>query len=313
MNILITGGAGFIGKTLVNKLIFEGISVTIIDIKNDKSLTAANRTSYIQGDVCEPSIMKEIFFNQKIDGIIHLAAVSRVVDAENNPDECWRTNVGGVKTLLKAIEQSTQKPWLIFGSSREVYGEPQSLPIKESDAKKPVNIYGQSKREGERLFTDFAKNQDLNCAIVRFSNVYGNRYDIFDRVIPRFIRAIATGNMLTIEGGEQLIDFTHIDDTVNSLLKLINYINNNDVIQTEFHFCPGIGWSLYDLISFIEQAIGKTASVKVNHKRNYDVVKFVGDTTKITTELGLEQFFPLKEGIQKSVTEYLYDIELSSK
>ena len=100
---------------------------------------------------------------------------------------------------------------------------------------------------------------------------------------------------------------------MNSLLKLIDYLGNNEAIQTEFHFCPGIGWSLYDLISFIEQAIGKTASVKVNQKRNYDVVKFVGDTTKIKTELGLEQFIPLKEGIQKSITEYLYDMEFNVK
>ncbi len=313
MNILITGGAGFIGKTLANKLIFDGISTTIIDIKNDNFLIATDKRIHIQGDVCEPSIMKRVFSNQIFDGIVHLAAVSRVIEAENNPDECWRTNVGGVKTLLKAIEQSTQKPWLIFGSSREVYGEAQSLPVKESDAKKAVNIYGESKIEGERLFTDFAHNQNLNCAIVRFSNVYGNRFDIFDRVIPRFIRAIATGNTLTIEGGEQLIDFTHIDDTVNSLLKLIDYLGNNEVIQTEFHFCPGFGWSLYDLISSIEQAIGKTASVKVNQKRNYDVVKFVGDTTKIKTELGLEQFLHLQEGIQKSISEYLYDMELSAK
>jgi len=312
MNILITGGAGFIGKTLANKLIFEDISTTIIDIKNDKSLIAENKISYIQGDVCDPSIMERVFSHQIFDGIVHLAAVSRVIDAENNPDECWRTNVGGVKTLLKAIEQFNQKPWLIFGSSREVYGEPQSLPVKESDVKKAVNIYGESKMEGERLFTDFAKNQDLSCAIVRFSNVYGNRYDIFDRVIPRFIRAIATDNMLTIEGGEQLIDFTHIDDTVTSLLKLMDYLGNHEEIQTEFHFCPGIGWSLYDLISYIEQATGKIASVKVNQKRNYDVVKFIGDTTKIKTELGLQQFLPLKEGIQKSITEYLY-VELNTK
>jgi nucleoside-diphosphate-sugar epimerase len=248
MNILITGGAGFIGRTLYQQLVKKGIHVTLLD-KKKSFLTRDTTTLYIQTDVYNQDMMLSLFKTQQFDGIVHLAAVSRVVEAEKNPSECEKTNIGGIYSLLNSIENASQKPWLIFGSSREVYGEQSMLPVKESAFKRAINIYGDTKIKGEKIFTDFAQKYDLNCAIVRFSNVYGNRYDIFDRVIPRFIRAIVTGAPLTIEGGDQLIDFTYIDDTINGLLKVIDYVAHGKNIIDDFHLCPGIGWTLYQLIN----------------------------------------------------------------
>jgi nucleoside-diphosphate-sugar epimerase len=308
MNILITGGAGFIGRTLYQQLVKKGIHVTLLD-KKKSFLTRDTTTLYIQTDVYNQDMMLSLFKTQQFDGIVHLAAVSRVVEAEKNPSECEKTNIGGIYSLLNSIENASQKPWLIFGSSREVYGEQSMLPVKESAFKRAINIYGDTKIKGEKIFTDFAQKYDLNCAIVRFSNVYGNRYDIFDRVIPRFIRAIVTGAPLTIEGGDQLIDFTYIDDTINGLLKVIDYVAHGKNIIDDFHLCPGIGWTLYQLINHIENVTGKKAKIKINPKRNYDVVKFVGDTTKIKNILGLKRFAALEEGISQSIDEYCYDLK----
>ncbi|KPA10830.1 NAD-dependent epimerase/dehydratase, partial [Candidatus Magnetomorum sp. HK-1] len=202
MKILITGGCGFIARTLFIELIKTGNQVSLLD-KKISPFDNTNTVHYIQTDVCDQNMMQYIFENYQFDGVIHLAAISRVVDAENNPQECERTNIGGIYSLLNAIEKSQQKPWLIFGSSREVYGEQLCLPIKENARLLPVNIYGETKVEGERLFSEFAKNYHLNCAIIRFSNVYVNRFDIFDRVIPKFIRTVVAGKTLTIEGGDQ--------------------------------------------------------------------------------------------------------------
>ncbi|MFW8602379.1 NAD-dependent epimerase/dehydratase family protein [Desulfobacterota bacterium M19] len=311
MSILIIGGAGFIGRTLQERLCESGKKIILLDKKKPFSVYS-EPVIYINADVCDQENMLSVFEKHQIDGVIHLAAVSRVVEAENNPQECKRTNIGGIHSLLNSIEPSEQKPWLIFGSSREVYGEAVTLPVKESAPKKEVNIYGKTKIEGESLFLKFSKHHRLNCAIIRFSNVYGNRYDIFDRVIPRFIRAIVTKKTLTIEGGDQLIDFTHIDDTVEGVLRVIDYLNSKDNIQESFHICPGVGWSLYQLIGFIEKATGMNAKIKINSKRDYDVVKFVGDTSKINKLLGLQDFISLEEGINKCINEYCHDFKIET-
>jgi nucleoside-diphosphate-sugar epimerase len=311
MNILITGGAGFIGRTLQEKLYKSGNRIVLLDKRKSFSKDS-ELVTYIQADVCDREKMQSVFAMHQFDGIIHLAAVSRVVEAQNNPQECKRTNLGGISSLLNAIEKTEQKPWLVFGSSREVYGEATDLPVKENAQKTAVNIYGETKIKGESLFLEFSQKYNLNCAIIRFSNVYGNRYDIFDRVIPRFIRAIVKEETLIIEGGDQLVDFTHIDDSVEGVLRIIDYLNQQDNVREEFHLCPGIGWTLYQLIDFIEQATGINAKIKTNLKRDYDVVKFIGDTNKTTKLLGLNNFISLEEGIYKSINEYCYDLQIES-
>lgn len=311
MNILITGGAGFIGRTLQEKLYKLGHKITLLDKKKPFSVDSGLVT-HIQANVCDQEKMQSIFLANQFDGVIHLAAVSRVVEAQNNPQECERTNLGGIDSLLNGIKDTGQKPWLIFGSSREVYGEANELPVKENAQKTAVNIYGETKIKGESLFLEFSKRYNLNCAVIRFSNVYGNRYDIFDRVIPRFIRGIVTGEILTIEGGDQLIDFTHINDSVEGITRTIDYLSQQENIQEDFHLCPGIGWSLYQLIEFIEQATGKSANLKINPKRNYDVARFVGDTSKINKLLGLQDFVSLEEGIYKCINEYCHDLQMET-
>lgn len=308
--ILITGGIGFIGTTLTKELEKLNYNIMLFDIrdnnKNNKFYLKFKNISFTQGDTNNIELLTNIFNENIFDGIIHLGAVSRVVIAQTNPDECIRTNINGTKSLLKALKNSSNnnKPWLIFGSSREVYGEPQELPVKESFEKKFVNIYGDSKIQGENLFTSFSKENNNNCLVLRFANVYGNQYDLFDRVIPKFIKAIASNKELTIEGGDQVIDFTHIDDTVDTIIKSISYLDNNNIID-DFHILPGIGWSLHQAIECIENILDKKAIIKINEKRNYDVEKFIGDPTKIKTILQSRDFLSLEDGLKLSIPKYL--------
>lgn len=302
---------GFIGITLAKELEKLNYNIILFDIrdnnKNNKPYLEFKNISFIQGDTNNTELLANIFNENSFDGIIHLGAVSRVVVAQNNPDECIRTNIDGTKSLLQALDVSSNinKPWLIFGSSREVYGEPKELPVKEFFEKKFVNIYGDSKIQGENLFTSFAKENGNNCLILRFANVYGNEYDLFDRVIPRFIKAISSNEELTIEGGGQVIDFTHIDDTVDTIIKAIKYCEKNENIIDDFHILPGIGWSLHQAIEYIEKILDKKAIIKINEKRNYDVEKFIGDSTKIKTILKSRKFLSLKDGLKIAIPKYL--------
>ncbi len=305
---------GFIGVSLAIKLSRLKYNIILYDLrdnnKKNKIYLDYPNISFIKGDINNNELLVETFNGNIFDGVIHLAAVSRVVVAQNNPTECVRTNIEGTKSLLESIKQSNlkTKPWIMFGSSREVYGEPKEMPVKESFEKKFVNIYGDSKIQGEELFTSFAKENNYSCLILRFSNVYGNEYDLFGRVIPLFIKAIYNNETLIIEGGNQIIDFTHIDDTVDTILKAINYLEDNGAID-DFHILPGVGWSLYQAIEYIETFLNKKAILQVNDKRNYDVEKFIGDTTKIKNILKSRDFLSLKDGLRRAVPKYLQAIK----
>jgi nucleoside-diphosphate-sugar epimerase len=307
--ILITGGIGFIGSTLSIELSKKGVKTLLVDIEDNNKGTKIYENdpniTFVKSDVNDREKLKTIFAKYDFDGIIHLGAVSRVVVAEKNPDECVRTNIDGTKILTEEIRESKIKPWLIFGSSREVYGEPETIPVKEDFPKSFVNIYGKSKIYGEKLFEELGKELNTNTIILRFSNVYGNEFDILDRVLPKFINQIANEKELFIEGGEQIIDFTHIDDTVHGILKAIEYIQVDKNVSEDFHILPGIGWTLYQAIEYIEKHLGKKAKAVVNPKRNYDVEKFIGDRTKIENILGVRDFLNLEDGLKLAIPKYL--------
>ena len=296
--ILITGGAGFIGRSLYFNLNQLGAEICILDVK-DPNFTIPENTIYFQQDINNKTKLQNIFKAHEFSGVVHLAAISRVVDGQDNPEKCREVNVKGTLTLLNAIKESKQRPWLIFGSSREVYGEPSIFPVREKHPTKPVNVYGLSKLIGEQLFVELCVQNDLRLANVRFSNVYGNEWDINDRVIPKFSLNILNDQPIVIEGGEQLIDFTHIDDTVQALVQIINLLNNEKLSREVIHLSPGQGWSLQQLVEIIEYELGKKATVKTEEKRNYDVERFVGDPSTRKRLLGIERFIPLEEGIKK--------------
>ena len=311
-NILITGGLGFIGFNLAKQLAPK-YKIYLLDInERQKDYKNVENIHFIQTDINNFDFIKSLLDSVEFSGIIHLAAISRVVVAQNNPKECVRTNIEGTTALLKALELSkTQKnkPWLIFGSSREVYGEPKKMPVKEDFEKKSINIYGESKIKGEKLFTEFAKNYYNNCLILRFSNVYGNNYDLIDRVVPKFITSIYLNKEITIEGGNQIIDFTYIDDVIKTIEKAILYLENNNKVLDDIHILPGIGWNLFQLIENIEKIMNKKAKIKINPKRNYDVEKFIGDPSKVKSLLNIDKFLTLEEGLKLAVKNYTKDLK----
>jgi len=307
--ILITGGTGFIGMSLAIELIGKGHKVFLYDINSHNILNSeyANNENlcFIQDDINHYEKLQSLFDEQQFEGIVHLAAVSRVVVAQNDPARCIQTNINGTQTLLQALRNASQNtPWLIFGSSREVYGESKTLPVCESFERKFVNIYGDSKIQGENLFTSFAKEHSNSCLILRFSNVYGNQYDIVDRVLPRFIRAIVKKQELIIEGGGQTIDFTHIDDTVDAIVLAMEYLRSNSNIIDNIHILPGIGKTLYEAIQYIEDITNIKAKVTTNPKRNYDVEKFIGNPSKMQTLLHTRPFKSLKQGLKLAIPKY---------
>lgn len=308
--ILITGCFGFIGRTLSEFLLKEVPEIELfgIDLKKpptDKTAKFLKGLHYTNLDIRQEMAVKKYFDKQSFNGIIHLAAVSRVVDAENNKQNCIATNYLGTKSILENIKD--KNTWIIFGSSREVYGEPKQLPISENADKLPINIYGFYKLMGEEL----VKNYIQKYIILRFSNVYGNRYDIPNRVIPNFVQNAIKGNPIVLEGGEQVIDFTFIDDTINSIIKCMEKLESGETIREEFHILPGNENKITDIIDILKKQ-GFQFSVQRREKRNYDVEKFIGNPGKRISILGNQKFLTLKEGLLKLIAELSSDNQTTS-
>ena len=207
--ILITGSSGLVGSALWLALQTRGIEVRGLDLRG-RGVDA--------GDVRDVEHVHAAV--QDCDGVIQLAAVSRVIWAERDPALCRETNVDGLRNVLEAALQSRRRPWLLFASSREVYGQPTRLPATEDAPLRPVNTYGRSKVEGERM-VEAAKTEGLRAAIIRLSNVFGSTTDHADRVVPAFARAAARGLPLRVEGAEHTFDFTHMDDVTRGILALV--------------------------------------------------------------------------------------------
>src|SRR5205823_8124476 len=142
-------------------------------------------------------------------GVLHLAAVSRVAWGERDPHRCWAVNVEGTRLVLEAAAEATARPWVLFASSREVYGQPTRLPIPEDAPRAPINTYGRSKAAAEELVEAAVRRGQL-VASLRFSNVYGAPNDHPDRVVPAFAQAAARGEEIRVDGPQRTFDFTHV-------------------------------------------------------------------------------------------------------
>jgi nucleoside-diphosphate-sugar epimerase len=283
--ILVTGSEGLIGKALVKNLKSKNYDVIEFDIKNNE-------------DILNKLLVKEKI--KSINGVVHLAAVSRVITAYKDPEKSIMTNILGTTNILEAIRKINPKCWMIFASSREVYGET-NKKIKEDDQLNPLNVYGSTKLAGENICISYRKNYSTETYIVRFSNVYGGKNDHPDRVIPIFLHQALNNLDITVNGGEQMFDFVHLDDTIEGLSILIEKIMQKQ-IQSEvftFHFVTGTGTKLMDLVKKIKSVTNSNSSIKFLSARNYDVETFVGDPTRTEKILGWQSKISLEEGLKK--------------
>jgi UDP-glucose 4-epimerase len=228
MKILVTGGAGFIGKYLVKSLLLNNNSITIFDNFSNSSKDSINflknkDVKIIKGDIRKIQEISNAIKNQEI--VIHLAAKISVVDSINNPSETFQVNVNGTKNILTACEKHRVKK-LIVASSAAVYGE--SLPnlkLTEKSQTNPISPYGESKVKMEHEIREFESKHEISCIILRFFNIYGiGQSPEYAGVITKFVERITQNKSLEIFGdGLQTRDFVAIDDVINSIHNAISF------------------------------------------------------------------------------------------
>jgi nucleoside-diphosphate-sugar epimerase len=210
--------------------------------------------------------------------------------------------VGGLANILEAAIVQSPRPWLIFASSREVYGQPDTLPATEEAPLQPVNVYGRSKVEGERL-VGMARDRGLRAAVVRLSNVYGSTSDHADRVVPAFARAAVLNSPLRVDGAHNTFDFTHIDDTTRGILRLSDLLNDGQDAPP-VHLLTGRPTTLGELATLAIRLAGGRSPIREATPRSYDVSHFFGSPARATELLGWTPRVELPEGLERLIEDF---------
>lgn len=238
-----------------------------------------------------------------VAGVVHFAAVSRVCDAERNPEVCSHVNLYGVLRLLRAVAASGCR-WFIFGSSREVYGEPSFFPVCETAALSPINHYGRIKAEGERLVTEYCRKDGVTHSVLRFSNVYGHPGDHPTRLLNSFIRNALGGKPLEIHGGGQVFDFTHVEDAANAVVMTAKHLHGGGASLPPMHVLPGEPTGIEDLAELVRKTAGGNSGIVYGRGRDYDVSRFYGDPSLIREKLGFSCKIFIAEGVKLAVRSF---------
>ncbi len=286
MKVIVTGGAGFIGSHLVDRLVRDNWgAIVVIDnlFRGKRENLAPHRDNpnvkFVEGDIRDTTLLTQEFRDAEF--VFHLAAQSNVMGAVTNTDYSFQTNVIGTYNVLK-VAHECQVRRVVFTSSREAYGEAQYLPVDENHPLLSKNTYGASKLAGEAYARVFFNTFNLETAIVRLGNAYGTRD--FDRVIPIWLTRALQGQDLVVYGGTQLIDFIWIDQIVEALLRA----SKADMVGQPINIASGIGTPILDLADRIIQLVGTSAKLDRQPARAVEVAKFTANVNLMREKLGIE-------------------------
>ncbi len=294
MRIGVTGSEGLIGSALCAALERDGHEVRRFDIRN-----ASDSPHF--GDLRDAEQVRRLV--DGCDGVVHLGAISRVVWGEREPERCAATNEHGTRYVVEAAEATRTRPWVLFSSSREVYGEPTRLPVHEDLALAPVNVYGRSKAAGERAVNE-GRARGLRTAVLRFSNVYGSTRDHADRVIPAFCRGAALGQALRVDGPLHTFDFTHLDDTLDGIRKTIELLAAGERALPPIHLVTGRPTTLGQLAVMAAAAGGWRSEIHEAPSRTFDVSRFCGDPSRAKQVLGWTAKRMVDDGVAAFVRDF---------
>jgi UDP-glucuronate 4-epimerase len=309
-NILITGGAGFIGSHLVDRLLAEGgWNITVVDDFNDfydPSLKRNNIAAHlanpnfrlVEADIRDLGALGSAFSEAKFDCIVHLAARAGVRPSLREPRLYVETNVNGTLNLLELARANGARQF-IFGSSSSVYGINPKVPFSEDDPIfNTISPYAATKAAGELLCHSYARLYDIWIVCLRFFTVYGARQRP-DLAIHKFAKLISAGRPVPVFGdGTTRRDYTYVDDIIAGVRAAIDYdASKYEVIN--------LGESrtveLRELISLLENALGQRAEIDWQPPQPGDVPQTFADITKARRLLGYNPQTQIEEGIRKFV------------
>jgi UDP-glucose 4-epimerase len=299
MKVLVTGGAGFIGSHLVDRLVLEGHEAIVVDNLVTGKRRNLNRAARFYKMDVQSWRLERVFRNERPNVVMHLAAQMDVRKSVEDPMFDAQVNVlGTLNVLQQAVKHGVRK--VIFSSSGgAIYGEQETYPAPETHVLKPLSPYGLSKLCGEQYLSYFQRVSGLQAVSLRYANVYGPRQDPEGEagVVAIFIQKMLNNEQPVINGnGRQTRDFVFVDDVVEANLALMG-----QETQGTYNVGTGVETSINDLFRILVQHTGSTCKEIHGPAKKGEQARSVIDSMKLRQEVSWEPKADLSDGLKKTV------------
>lgn len=312
MSILVLGGAGYIGSHTVSELIDAGREVVIIDNLETGYMAAVHKQAkFYEGDIRSREFVDMVFEKEKIDAVIHFAANSLVGESMNNPLKYYDNNLCGTKVLLESmVAHGIDK--IVFSSTAATYGEPERVPIVETDHTEPTNTYGETKLSMEKMFKWTGKAHGLRYVSLRYFNAcgahvsgeIGEAHNPETHLIPLILQVplgrrdeiMIFGDDYDTPDGTCIRDYIHVTDLAQAHILALDYLmkgGRSDI----FNLGNGTGFSVKEVIETARKVIGHPIPAKIAPRRAGDPAQLIASSDKAKTVLGWKPQFAQLETI----------------
>ena len=304
MHFAVTGGAGFVGSHLVNYLIKEGHSISVIDNlsygKKQNLAEVYDQIKFYQEDIRDFEALKKILKN--VDGVFHQAALTVVQDSLKKPQEYQDVNVSGTENIFKLAKEHGLK--VVFASSSSVYGHKENMPIRENAERKPINPYGKTKLDDEYLFEKYS-NLGVSIIGLRYFNIFGKGQTLaYSGVITKFLDRIRESKPPIIFGdGSQIRDFVFVGDVVRANLTCMNNKSSNFLINIG----SGKATSILQLANMIIGFSGLSLQAIFQEPQKGDIHKSHADIDSAKKLLKWEPKTELKTWLHNTISDKYSD------
>lgn len=317
MNILVTGGAGYIGQFMVKRLLEEGHRPVVLD-----SLEVGHRevvpqdVKLYQGNLLDKEFVKKVFSENSFDAVIHFAAYALAGESMEEPAKYFENNIIGGLNLLDQMKGKTNH--FIFSSTCAIYGTPENIPVTEEESKKPESVYGESKLAFEKVLHWYDRIHNIKHVNLRYFNAAGaaldgsrgEKHNPETHIIPNAIFAVLNNKPFTLFGndyptpdGTCIRDYIHVLDLAEAHLQALAFLKNKNTSDS-FNLGTGQGYSNLEVLEMVKKVSGKPLEIKYTERRFGDPPKIFADNSKAKTVIGFNPKYSDLETIVSSAYKW---------